>query len=231
MQQANVGDVWKQLQVILTKPPGTITIGGPTVLTGRNAATGTTTSTVQTATPPSTSPGPPTFNYKVKIINPAKRSDTSVRFINDYSLKFESVNALRVKLIDVFKESVPAIIDFNVGYFEGSQQAKIWLVQPDDLKTMYQKYPSGGTISLWCDGRVRDGESENVRKRKRDAETSRKQHIDENERNVDEVYQKLLDKHGLTFDTPRLLLPRREGIFDGGINRSCRCFCLCCIRR
>ena len=58
-----------------------------------------------------------------------------MRFINDYSLKFESV---RVKLIDVFKESVPATIDFNVGYFEGSQQAKIWLVQPEDLKTMCQ---------------------------------------------------------------------------------------------
>ena len=158
MQQANVGDVWKQLQAILNKPPGTITIGGSTFLTGSNttvSATGTTTSTVQTVTPPSASPKPPSFNYKVKIINPAKRSDTSVRFINDYSLKFESVNALRVKLIDVFKESVPATIDFNVGYFEGSQQAKIWLVQPNDLKTMYQKYP---TINLWCDGRVRVGE-------------------------------------------------------------------------
>ena len=64
----------------------------------------------------------------------------------------------------------------------------------------------GGTINLWCDGRVRDGESENVRKRKRDAETSKKQHIDENESNVDEVCQKLLEKHGSTFDTPRFRL-------------------------
>ena len=53
-------------------------------------------------------------------------------------MTFESVTALRVKLIESFRENVPNTIDFNVGYFEGSQQAKVWLVVPDDLKTMYQ---------------------------------------------------------------------------------------------
>ena len=47
---------------------------------------------------------------------------------NNYSAKFESVNALRVNLIEAFQEGVRKTIDFNVGYYEGSRQAKVWLV-------------------------------------------------------------------------------------------------------
>ena len=102
-------------------------------------------------------------------------------------MTFESVTALRVKLIESFRENVPNTIDFNVGYFEGSQQEKIWLVVPDDLKTMYQKYPHGGAINLWCDARCDKKEVENVCKRKRDSEASKKQNIEENEREVEDA--------------------------------------------
>ena len=127
-----------------------------------------------------------------------------MRHLNDFSLKFESVTALRVKLIESFRESVPKTIDFNVGYFEASQQTKVRLVVPDDLKTMYQKYPRGGAINLWCDARCNEAEVENVLKRKRDSEASKKQNIEENEKEVEDVYKKLLDKHGSKWDTPRL---------------------------
>ena len=71
--------------------------------------------------PKSSAPSPPTYSYKVKIINPAKKSDVSVRYLNNYSAKFESVNALiHVKLIEAFQEGVPKTVDFNVGYYEGS---------------------------------------------------------------------------------------------------------------
>ena len=83
-----------------------------------------------------------------------------------------------------------------IGYYEGSQQAKIWLVVPEDLKKMY-KYTQGGAITLWCDGRC-DDDNENARKRKRNVETNKKHCIEENKRHVDEVYKKLLDKHGST---------------------------------
>jgi hypothetical protein len=75
--------------------------------------------------------------------------------------------ALRIKLIESFKESVPNTVDFNVGYYEGSQQAKIWLVVPEDLEKMYERYAQGGAITLWCDGRsdVIDG-NDNAHKRK-----------------------------------------------------------------
>ena len=125
-----------------------------------------------------------------------------MRHLNDCSMKFDSVTSLRVKLIESFRESVPNTIDFNFGYFEGSQQAKMWLVVPDDLKTIYQKYPQGGAINLWCDARCDETEVENVRKRKRDSE----QNIEENEKEVEEAYKKLLSKHGSKWDTPRLRL-------------------------
>ena len=65
------------------------------------------------------------------------------------------------------------------------------MVVPDNLKTMYQKYPHGGAINLWYDARCDETEVENVRKRKRDSETSKKQNIE-----VENVYKKVLDKHG-----------------------------------
>ena len=94
-------------------------------------------------------------------------------------------------------------LDFSVGYFEGSQQTKIWLVGTEDLKTMYQKYPSGGSITLWCDARCEESTSEGGCKRKRDNDAPKKQSntIEENECEVD-----LLDKHDSKWDTPRLRL-------------------------
>ena len=68
------------------------------------------------------------------IVNPAKKSDVSVHYLNNYSAKFESVNALSVNFIEAFQECVLKVIDFSIGYHEGSQQAKVWLVVADDLK-------------------------------------------------------------------------------------------------
>ena len=100
------------------------------------------------------------------------------------------------------------LILYSVGYFEGSQQAKVWLVGTENLKIMYQKYPSGGSITLWCDARCEENTSEGGCKRKRDIDAPKKQSntIEENECEVDRVYKKLLDKHDSKWDTPRLRL-------------------------
>ena len=42
--------------------------------------------------------------------------------------------------------------------------------------------------------------------KERDADSSKKVSIEENEHEVDEVYKKVLDKHGWKWDTPRLRL-------------------------
>ena len=153
----------------------------------------------------------PVYSYKVKIINPNKKSDVAVFYLNDFSGAFDSVTSLRVKLIETFKERVPSTLDFNVGYYEGSQQAKIWLVTTDDLKTFYRKFPKGGQVILWCDGRPQD--TEDARKRKREesnsetgSSTGRGTNRFENEQNVEETYKKLLEKHADVWDTPHLRL-------------------------
>ena len=145
------------------------------------------------------------YSYKVKIINPVKKSDAVVRQLHRFKSKFDSLTALRVKLIDEFAETVPDTVNFNVGYFDGRQQAKLWLVTNEDLACMYSKYRTG-EITLWCDGRQsdRDRIGEEVRsKRKRDSEAnvSRRQ---EREEEVDTVFKDLKEKHGSKFDTPRL---------------------------
>lgn len=90
--------------------------------------------------------------------------------------------------------------DFNVGYFEGNQEAKVWLVVPDDLMTTYQKYPHGGAINL---SRCDEMKVENVRKG--DSEANKKQSIEENEKEGGRCLQKAY-KHGSKWDTPRLCL-------------------------
>ena len=54
--------------------------------------------------------------------------------------------------MDEFQEHVPTTATFDVGYFEGKQQSKIWLVTSDDLHKMYELHPKGGEVLLWCDG-------------------------------------------------------------------------------
>ena len=51
---------------------------------------------------------------------------------------FKSPTDIRMKLIEEFGEQVPNTVDFTVGYFEGSQQVKVWIVTADDLQTMYK---------------------------------------------------------------------------------------------
>lgn len=246
-----VGNVLQQLQRALQQQQLTgtgslVTIGGPTVVAGR--------STITTSGVAGSTPSTPTYSYKVKIINPAKKSDVSVRYLNNHSEEFESVNTLRVKLIEAFQEAVPNTLNFNVGYYEGSQQSNVWLVVSEDLSRMYQKYPDGGSVNLWCGARCQEDEVENARKRKRDAESSKKASINENERDVDEVYKKLLDKQGGKWDTPRLRLwahcicaqqhsscddppdlpafkdpepKRRKESLSDALAGGCSCLCIC----
>ena len=88
------------------------------------------------------------------------------------SSKFESVNGLRVRLMDEFQDQVPRTATFDVGYFEGKQQSKIWLVTSEDLEKLYDLYPKGGEVHLWCDGVCETG-AESCRSTKRTKKLSR----------------------------------------------------------
>ena len=121
------------------------------------------------------------------------------RHLHGCDIKFESVTAIRVKLIDELGDQVPEKVDFNVGYYEGKQQAKIWLVSKEDLEMMYSNH-SKGDIILWCDGR------ETRTKRKREKENHSVSARQEKEDEVDEVYKTLKEKHGSKYEVPKLRL-------------------------
>ena len=77
-----------------------------------------------------------------------------MREIHHFNHKFESITEIKTKLVEQFKEQVSESDNTNIGYFDGS--SKLCLVNSDDLKSLYAKYPSGGSIVLWCDGRFGD---------------------------------------------------------------------------
>ena len=139
------------------------------------------------------------FTYKVKIINPNKKSDVVIHQLHKFTGKFESIVMLHAKLIEEFKENVPDSFTFNVGYFEGQRHAKMALSSEEDLKAMYLKYQSGD-ITLWCDGKSDDVAS---RIRKRDEPSSRYQERDEE---VNDIFKQLKEKHSNTYDNLKLRL-------------------------
>ena len=55
----------------------------------------------------------PVFTYKAKIINPTKKSKVVVRLVN-FTTKFDSITAMRVRFVEQFQEQVPNTMDFKV---------------------------------------------------------------------------------------------------------------------
>ena len=126
------------------------------------------------------------YNYKVRIINPAKKSDVKVRLIHNFTSRFKSIEAIKEILHDQFEDLVNSSGDFDVGYMEGSQQAKIWLAKKEDLLSMYKTYPNGGNVTLWCDGKSL---------KKRDAETATGTKRQDKEGELDSIFKELRKKH------------------------------------
>ena len=136
--------------------------------------------------------------YKVRIINPNKKSDFIVRQLHRRYSKFTSVTAIRVSLIKQFDEQVPDSVKFNVGYIDGRHQ--ISLFSNEDLNLMYSKYKFGGEIILWCDSRCRE---ENRGSRKRDIDTSLLK-CQEREDQIDEIFKDLKSRHNDKYSVPQL---------------------------
>ena len=146
----------------------------------------------------------PLYSYKVKIINPKRKSDVMLRQLHNFHDKFESMVGLRASLIEEFSEKIPESLTFNVGYFEGQGHRKISLVSIDDLKAMYASCP-GGAVTLWCDSKGEDeddGSNKRI-KRKKDESSTRRQ---EKECEVDEVFETLVSRHSDRYNRPQLRL-------------------------
>ena len=135
------------------------------------------------------------YSYKVRIINPSKKSDVVSRYLNKYSSKFTAVNAVRVQLIEEFKDQVPDSLTFQIGYFEGSQQAKISLVTKD-LKRMYDIHKTGGQINMWYEGVSNEGANKGHGGSKRKRDDSGVSKHQEKEEDVEDNFKVLQEKHG-----------------------------------
>ena len=158
----------------------------------------------------------PVYSYRVRIISPTKKSDVIVRQLHRVTSKFTSVGALKTALSDELQSHVSNKSNFNIGYMEGNR--KIWLVNSDDLKSMYEKYKQGGQIVLWCDGRPEDEASSFALSGKRKRDNERSTRRQEQEDQVEKAFERLKDKHGDDeFDIPRLRLWSRmicSGLHD-----------------
>jgi hypothetical protein len=116
---------------------------------------------------------------------------------------------LKAKLMEEFDKQVPSTLNFSVGYFEGRQSTKKWLVSTEDLHAMYFSFQlsSKTDISLWCDGVCNEDEVTPARKRKRlndDCPPTSKRAEKESE--VDDVTSDLKGLHGDKYTEPQYRL-------------------------
>ena len=156
------------------------------------------------------------FSYSVKIYNPVRRSQFSWRDLHDVSHRFTSVGSLRLALYHELEDEIPDNEEYNLGYFEGKQQKKKWLVSSSDLDAMYACFEGKPRISLWCDGKEppesecgSSDEDEGQPKRKKKKKSSkkpRKTKVDQREEELETIFQQLKEKHGSKFSGPQLRL-------------------------
>lgn len=155
--------------------------------------------------------GPIKFCYMVKIFNPKKKSDFTVRMWHDAQEVFTSVTALKLQLKDSFQDELPCNTSFAVGYFEGKSHVKRWIVDNRDLERMYSIFEPESTINLWCEGRSTFGHSGNDRTRDEPAreeppakksKTTKREQIEEE---VESIVTKLKNKHP-EMATPKIRL-------------------------
>ena len=102
-----------------------------------------------------------------------------------------------------FGDAVPDEGEYNLGYFEGKQHTKKWLVTCQDLDIMYNYFIGKPCINLWCDGRVLEEDDEEMVARKK---TKRDTKRSEKEEELEDVFQQLKKRHGSEYSGPQLRL-------------------------
>ena len=156
------------------------------------------------------------FAYSVKIYNPVHRSEFTWRDLHDASHQFSSIGALRLALYHELEDDIPDDEQYNLGYFEGKQQKKKWLVSSSDLDAMYACFEGKQQISLWCDGKQppesecessdEDGRRSKRKKKKKNSRKQRKTKADDREEELESIFQQLKEKHESKYSGTQLRL-------------------------
>ena len=105
-----------------------------------------------------------------EICYPLKRAKFSVRQMHNVSRRFLSVGALRSALWHEFGDVVPDEGEFNLGYFEGKQHTKKWLVTSQDLEAIYRE----NHVFIYGEGKEQEeSDEERITKKKSRRESRR----------------------------------------------------------
>lgn len=150
---------------------------------------------------------PTQYQYKVKVFNAVKRKKPITRQLHDFHGRFATIAQLTRHVTKELKDALPKDCSVDVGYFEGRQSCKIWLVSEKDLQLMYQKSASkDGEISLWVQPREEDDtdsdDPEPDRRRKKSSSSKRQ----DKEEEVEKIYSDLEAKHSDSYSVPQLKL-------------------------
>ncbi len=148
------------------------------------------------------------MNYLVRIIPPDKKSDAKTFEWHDVHEVFRSPTALRIKLIESFRDKIPSTTCFQIGYIAKRGNGKRWIEDSPDLRSMYKQLELCDTITLFCEGRADDSTSSgaNKRKRKAPAEQSPDSGRLDHEEEVKRVAVDLSAKHGTKYNEKQFKL-------------------------
>ena len=83
---------------------------------------------------------------------------------------------MKQKNCDELRDEIPHFSTIDVGYFEGRQSLKVWIVSEKDLDAMYQKSKAGSEILLWIENidEYEDSDQEPEKKKRRGVGSSKR---------------------------------------------------------
>lgn len=88
-----------------------------------------------------------------------KHKKPITRPLHQCKRKFKSVDDLKDNILEALHDEFPEEANVDVGYFDGRQSAKIWLVSSEDLRHMYS-ICKNGEASLWVEYREDENSDE-----------------------------------------------------------------------
>ena len=123
-----------------------------------------------------------------------RRKKPITRQLHHWSKRFSSIADAKAQILKEFSDEFPNNANIDIGYHDGRQSSKIWLVSEEDLAQMYKNCKHGNEISLWVDFMPEeDSEEEEHDKKKPKSQGCSKRSDVEDE--VEMVYNKLAAKH------------------------------------
>ena len=148
------------------------------------------------------------YVYSLRVINPKRKSLFEMKKFTLES-RFQFPGELRSRIKEEFTTVVPESDNFSLGYYQKERgNSKIFLINENDMDTMYTQYAEAQEIQLWCDGRCdkldnTDSVEPPKKRSSQDMCNSKRSAIQEE---VEEIHLKLKEKHADKYTPAQLRL-------------------------